>query len=982
MSQYVHERWGQDRGFLGGNILAICQSSDGYLWIGTERGLVRFDGVNFTLTQRPIAQSPPIGTVYGLVADGQGGMWVRLSDSRLLVYRDGRFHDMLSGNGLEPMVYTAMAPANGGGLLLAGLGRHIQQYSGGTFHPVADSSDVPGTVISLAQTRDGRLWIGTRDDGLFVAQNGRITNLGKDLSDRKINALLPAANGGLWIGTDQGMLFWDKDSLRDIKLTGSVQPRVFAMTSDSHGNVWIGTDRGLMRASPEGHSVSLDPGASMTAVFLDRDEALWFGGSNAIERLRDGVFTPFASGRELPSGPGGPVYVEANGQTWYAPASGGLYRLRGNHFEAIHLAELDKDVIYSITGGGGELILGRQHGGLTVLSLKGGAFTARTYTQTDGLAQNSVYTVYRSQDGTIWAGTINGGVSKLQDGRFTNYTIAQGISSNSVNAIIEGDRGSIWLGTPGGLDEFVVGGWIRWSKKDGLPSSNVRALFRDSAGRLGIVTTEGLALLSSNAVQTKANLPAALREPIYGIVEDRNGSVWVTTSDHVVRADWEQLVSGTLRDSDIRSYSAKDGLPGTEGVVRDRSVIADPLGRIWISLQQGVAMVDPGLSSMDTIPASARVEAVLAEGKPVDLKASDVLASGTKIVTFNYASTSLSSPETIQFRYKLDGSDKTWSDPATTRDVTYTNLHPGDYVFHLVASNAAGLWNGPETTVRFRITAAFWQTSWFRAAAAAFCVLLVIAIYRMRVFFLMRQMNLRFQERLNERTRIAQDLHDTLLQGVLSASMQLNLAEDQVGQDSPAKPLLGRVAQLMSHIAEEGRLVLRGLRMTQPVNGSLETALSRVRQELSVGEQITYRVIANSSDRELRPLIRDEVYRISREAVVNAFRHSKATAIEVEVDYTSSNLLVQVRDDGCGIDPTVLRWGRDGHWGLVGMRERSQSIGADLKVRSGVGLGTEVELKVPGAIAFEGSPNPPGRAFGFRRKVASLFKIRSGKDDK
>jgi signal transduction histidine kinase len=187
----------------------------------------------------------------------------------------------------------------------------------------------------------------------------------------------------------------------------------------------------------------------------------------------------------------------------------------------------------------------------------------------------------------------------------------------------------------------------------------------------------------------------------------------------------------------------------------------------------------------------------------------------------------------------------------------------------------------------------------------------------------------------------------------------------------------------MVSIADKGQLAaafLRGLRTTQSLNGSLEMALSRVRQELSVGEQIAYRVIANSSEKHLRPLIRDEVYRISREAVVNAFRHSKAAAIVVEVDYTSSNLLVQVRDDGCGIDPTVLSSGREGHWGLVGMRERSRNIGADLKVRSRIGLGTEVELKVPGAIAFESAAKPPRDSFGLRRKMASLFTIRSGKD--
>lgn len=983
MSQYVHDRWGQDRGFLGGKIYAICQSADGYLWIGTERGLVRFDGENFTLMQRPVPQSPPIGAVYGLVADGEGGIWIRPGGFRLIRYHGGRFEEPGNGYDLEAMIYTAMAADDQGGMLLAGAGLQIQRYFGGKFHVVGERTDVPGTIISVAQTRDRRLWIGTRDDGLFIEENGKTASLAKELRDRKINVLLPAANGGVWIGTDQGMLFWDKDALRGIKLSRSQnQPRVFAITSDPQGNIWIGTDQGLIRSSPEGDALSFDPATTVSAVFLDRDGALWFGGSNGIERLRDGVFTPFGAGQQLPPGSGGAIYVDSSSRTWYAPASGGLYLLRGNGFEAVHLDGLDKDIIYSITGGGGEVVVGRQHGGVTILSPNGGEFAARTYTQADGLAQNSVYTVYRGQDGTLWAGTINGGVSRLHDGRFTNYTMAEGLSSNSVNSIIEGDNRTIWLATSAGLDELVNDHWIRWSKQDGLPSSNVRTVFRDSSGRLAIVTAEGLAILSSNTIRAPSNLPAVMREPIYAIQEDAVGSAWVTTSDHVLRVDWERLVSGTLRDSDVQSYSTKDGLPGTEGVIRDRSIVTDPLGRIWISLQQGIAMVDPRLTSRDAMPASVRVEAALAEGRLVDLVANPLIAAGTKGVTFNYASTSLSSPERTQFRYKLDGSDKTWSDPVTARQVAYTNLHPGQYAFHVMASNGAGLWNGPETVISFRIAAEFWETLWFRVAAVAVCVLLIIAFYRMRIFFLMRRMNLRFNERLNERTRIAQDLHDTLLQGVLSASMQLSLAVDQVEHESPAKPLLGRVAQLMDQVKEEGRLALRGLRTTQSIDGSLEKALSRVRQELGIDEQITYRVTANSSARRLRPLIRDEVYRISREAVVNAFRHSKAGAIEVEVDYESSYLLVQVRDDGCGMDPLVLRSGRDGHWGLVGMRERSRAIGADLKVRSRLGSGTEVELKVPGAIAFENAATSPQASWNIRlrRKLGAFFFNRSGEN--
>ena len=290
----------------------------------------------------------------------------------------------------------------------------------------------------------------------------------------------------------------------------------------------------------------------------------------------------------------------------------------------------------------------------------------------------------------------------------------------------------------------------------------------------------------------------------------------------------------------------------------------------------------------------------------------------------------------------------------TQRQVTYTNLGPGYYRFHIMASNNEGLWNGPETIISFRIARAFWQTWWFQGLCIAVVVLGMIALYRLRIYFLTRRLNVRFQERLAERTRIAQELHDTLLQGVLSASMQLDVAEDQVPENSPAKPLLRRVLQLMGQVTEEGRTALRGLRTTQSDNLSLEKAFSRMRQELDVSERIGYRVVAQSATRPLRPLIRDEVYRIGREALVNAFGHASASTVEVEVDYASDYLRVMIRDDGRGIDPVVLQTGRDGHWGLVGMRERSESIGGKLKLRSRVGAGTEIELVVPSAIAFEG----------------------------
>jgi signal transduction histidine kinase len=354
-----------------------------------------------------------------------------------------------------------------------------------------------------------------------------------------------------------------------------------------------------------------------------------------------------------------------------------------------------------------------------------------------------------------------------------------------------------------------------------------------------------------------------------------------------------------------------------------------------------------------------RIESISAGGAQANLNDPLKFASGSQSIDFNYASTSLSTPELGRFRYKLDGYDQGWSDIVASRQAIYSHLGPGAYRLHIVASSREGLWNGPETTVPFVIEPAFWQTRWFRALCAAVCVLLIVALYRLRMYHLTRQLNIRFQERLAERTRIAQELHDTLLQGFVSASMQLDVAEDQLPDDSPTKPLLRRVLQLMGRVTEEGRNALRGLRTADTDSRDLELAFSRVRQELAIDGKVGYRVIAHSARRPLRPAIRDEVYRIGREALVNAFLHAQANSIEIEVEYASRYLRIVVRDDGCGIDPQVLDAGRQGHWGLPGMRERSEGIGGSLRLRSRIGAGTEVELTVPSAIAFESQSQGP-----------------------
>jgi len=972
ISQYIHDTWDSNQGFLGGTVYAISQSADGYLWIGTERGLVRFDGFSFVLIQRPLPGPAAIGAVRGLVSDAAGNLWIRLDGPQMLLYRDGKFEDVSPRLSLPEKSFTAMSADDEGGTLVSGLMNRTLQFRDRKFLPVANGAEVPGTVISLAETRDHRIWMGTSEDGLFQVTDGRILNISGKLPDSKINALLPANNGGLWIGTEHGMLFWDRTGLTGSGLPSSLDGfQILAMAKDYDRNLWVGTDHGLVRITP-GLDVAFAPknesfASEINAVFEDRDGDLWFGGSRGIERLRDGIFTSYTTAQGLPSDSNGPIYVDSERRTWFAPLSGGLYWLKDGRVGRITAAGLDKDVVYSIDGGNGEVWVGRQHGGLTVLTGNGESFAARTFTQTAGLSQNSVYSVHRCRDGTVWAGTVSAGVGRLKDGTLTNYSVANGLTSNAVNSIVEGYDGTIWMGTPNGLDSFVNGHWTSRFASDGLPSSNVTTVFEDSKHVLWVATSSGLAFVASGHIGLPRRVPDSLHEQIFGIAEDSSGSLWIATSDHVLEVDRDRLFSGSLEQSDVRSYGKADGLPGVGGIQRDRSVVADAFGRIWVSLNRGVAVASPKRTLASADQASVRIESVLVGETQVNLTDSPKISLGGQSITFNFASTNLSEPERIRFRYKLDGSDPEWSRAVPYRQVTYTNLRPGSYCFYVAASNTAGLWNGPETAVRFIIEPEFWQTWWFRLSCVSICVLTITMFYRLR----MRQLALRleqlFQERLAERTRIAQELHDTLLQSFQGLMYRFQTVEEMLpNRPADARDALGGAIDLADRALMESRDAIKDIRSSPLASRDLAKAMNGLMTDLKAEADVgkgripECGVIAIGRPQTVRPVLRAEILRIAREAIRNALHHASAQTIEAEITFDESSFRLRLRDDGIGIDPTVLESRRRaGHWGLVGMEERAKRIGGQLDVWSKLGAGTELELRIPGHIAYE---TPPARS--------------------
>jgi ligand-binding sensor domain-containing protein/anti-sigma regulatory factor (Ser/Thr protein kinase) len=958
MEQYIHDRWESDRGFPGGAVHAITQSSDGYLWVAADKGLVRFDGVVFRLERRAGLTKEQDSAVLALAPDAAGGLWLQLRSAMLARYRDGRFEEALpSMLNIRGPAVTAMSSTSTGAILLSVLDQGVIRYRNGQVDTLVSQQLMPASVVmAITETPDGDVWLGTRDSGLLRLHGGQLTRIVQGLPDQKINTLVVGQGKTLWIGTDEGVRFWNGSEVTRVGLPESLtHVGALAMSRDHDENIWIGTTSGqLLRVNQQGMQ-SLDERergrrGAVTTVFEDRDRNLWIGTNRGIERLRDGVFTTYAAAQGLRDGPSGAIYVDST-RAWTAPVDGGLQTISAQRAAPVAVAGLTNDVVYSISGGAGEVWLGRQRGGLTRLRTEGGTLTARTFTKPDGLAQDNVYAVHRTRSGTVWAGTLSAGLSRLQDGRFKTFTTQDGLASNTIAAIAEAADGTIWVATPNGVSHQSDRGWTRLAAGDGLPSSDVNTLFEDSAHDMWIGTAAGLALARGGRIVSEFRAPDRLRAAIVGMAEDRAGCLWITTTERIVSVNRGRLAANIASDSDLREFGVADGLLGVDGVKRHRSVTTDGAGRVWLSTSRGLSMTDPTGAARRAARAVVAIESLSADGEPV-VGTSLSIASRKQRIAIAYTSLNLATPERAQFRYRLDGFDRDWSAPSPTRQAVYTNLDPGGYRFHVIASNGDGVWNGDEAVLGFAITPAFWQTGWFQGSLLLIVGAGAWAMYRLRLHQVRRQLNVRFEERLAERTRIAQELHDTLLQGVLSASMQLHVAADRLPTDSPTTPSLRKVQDLMTRVIEEGRNAVRGLRSTGTGSDDLQRAFSGLSDELDLGNGIEYRVTVEGRDRPLQPFIRDEIYRIGREAVVNAFRHSGANRIEMALEYGMREFRVLVRDNGRGIENEVLRSGSDGHWGLPGMRERADRIGAGFKVMSSVGSGTEVELSVPARVAF------------------------------
>jgi ligand-binding sensor domain-containing protein/signal transduction histidine kinase len=982
VSQYLHETWGAEKGFPGESITAIAQTSDGYLWIGTDKDLVRFNGFNFR--EFEVAHPDPIqiGPVRALVVDANDDLWILLQNTQVFRYHDGMFEPI---RGWAEGGTTAMSRGASGAVLLSSSAAGTLTYSENRFRSLSsaalltDAARAPNEattpfswfdrlasptslVTSMAQTDDGKIWLATEHRGLFYLQNGRISSVSDGRADRKIQCFLPLKGSELWVGTANGVLHWNGTDLSSAGVPSSLlNLDVLSILRDRDSNIWMGTSRGLFRYNANGVSLLSTHGTTgpVTALFEDREGNIWFGSARGLERLRDSTFVTYSI-PNLKSQSTGPVYVDSRGRTWIAPIEGGLRWLKGGESGTITADGIANDVVYSIAGTGEDDIwIGRQQGGLTHLRHAGNSFTATTYTKADGLVQNSIYAVYESQDGTVWSGTLSAGISELKEGRFTNYTTTDGLASDTVSSIAEGADGTMWFGTPKGLSEFSNNQWRTYGVRDGLVSEDINCLLEDSSGVLWIGTAGGLAFLSAGRVQAPLGTQSWLTESIFGIAQDGSGSLWIETSARVLRAKRASLTNNeALDDSAFRMYGRDSGLEGTEGVKRFRSVLEDSHGNVWFSTTHGLSVVNPDRSALNLLPALLRVEVVTVDGNEVNLEQPIRVPSGEHRIVFHYLGLTLANPERVRYRYWLDGFDRGWSEVTSNREASFAHLSPGKYRFRLMCSNSDGIWNTQGATLQFSVAPAWFQTIWFRTLCVLAFFGLLWTLYWMRLRQVRHQFNVSLEARVNERTRIARELHDTLLQSFNALLLRLQTAADLLStRPDEARRTLDSTIDQTAQALIEGRDAVQQLRSTSLGTNDLAGAIGSLGKTLAADgfnrDASAFHLEVEGTPQDLFPFTRDEVYRIAGEALRNAFQHARARHIEVDIRYNRRQLRLQIRDDGQGIDPQILRTdGASRHFGLRGMRERAQNLGGELTLWSEVNSGTEIDLTVPSSSAY------------------------------
>jgi signal transduction histidine kinase/ligand-binding sensor domain-containing protein len=980
VSQYAHTSWTARDGYSLGTVFTIAQTPDGYLWLGGEFGLFRFDGDRFVPWQPPIDQKLPdkpysllvthdgtlwIGTFAGLASWG-GGKFTKYPDL------DGKFVTSLLED-REGTVWAGIlfdSPATPAGRLCAIRSGSVQCYG--------EHGAVGSFVWSLAEDSSGALWASTEPGllrwkpgppKLYAMPGVRVGDLSKADDGRVLAGM---SGGGLrQIVGDKVEVYPIHSATNPNGLLPDHDVDSNKLLRDRDGGLWIGThERGLIHVHNGRTDVFTQSdglsGDISCSLFEDREGNVWYASTRGLDRFRELPVTTLSAKQGLSSNNANSVLAATDGSIWVATHDG-LNRWKDGQFSIFRKASgLPSDVAQSLYQDYRERIWVFTDGGLAYFD--DGRFIA-----VGGMPSNQVYSITGDKAGNLWL-SGNKGLSHLMEGRLVEHFLWSALGRHQQAKVILSDQGGLWLSfwQDGGVLYFKDG-QVRasYTAANGLGKGHIPGLLLQGDGALWAATEEGgLSRIKDGRVATLTSNNGLPCDTIHWTMEDNDRSFWLYTACglvRVARTEVDAWVADPKHRVETTVWDAADGVrlhpisPSSWGPTFAKS--GD--GKLWSFIgEEGIAVVDPHRLVVNKIPPPVYIEQVIADHKSYDASQDLRLPPSVRDVAIDFTALSLVAAEKIRFRYKLEGYDNDWQQAGNRRQAFYTNLPPRNYRFRVIGCNNSGVWNEQGALLDFYIAPAFYQRIWFRLISVAVLLALLWAAYQLRVHQLASQFNKTLEARVSERTRIARDLHDTLLQSFQGLLLRFQLVS-QLMAERPveARQTLDSAIDQASEAIGEARDAVQGLRSSAFDTNDLIEAVTAMAGELSSGtsssESPIIDVNVEGVRRDLNANVRDEAYRIAGEALRNAFRHAKAKRITVEIRFDPRQFQLSVSDDGKGIDDEAMTRRHTGHFGLHGMRERAELLGGKLEVWSKLGSGTQLDLSIPSGIAYDLSGRQP-----------------------
>jgi ligand-binding sensor domain-containing protein/signal transduction histidine kinase len=954
LTEYTHTVWTHKDGIPSAFIYSMAQTQDGFLWLATTDGLVRFDAVRFVHWRPKSGHTELLGAVRSLCAARDGSLWIG-TGSGLLGHIRG---NDLTTSSLGAQIEAILEDRDG--VLWVATENRLLRFHAATQEQIEPTIALPGNYLSgPLQDKGGFIWITTHNSIV------RITP-----SDAQAQPL-EIAKGKLWLTQDTGGDIWltgpdgSTRPLNEPQTGGTVKLKtktldIQTVLRDSNGIIWIGTlGQGLARLPPgfndarriEKYSQLDGLSAARVWSFLeDREHNIWVGTQDGLNRFRDEKIATLTRREGLTSDDVNALAAGLDGSIWTS-TSMGINRIDGDHRELYLKGErvmgLSMDRENNLWAGTNRGVVRMENGKWSNVPMPAGTqlqnvtalaadnengmwlFDARKglldwangeisdFSNEPLLKGKIILAAQSDARGTVWFGLSQGGLVVFGGSKFHAYSESDGLAGGSVNAVYIDDNGCVWIGTERGLSRFDGQRFVSWNTANGLPGERVLWILSDSGGRIWLAYSDGIACVS------RSELDQATRDPSHRVA--------------------------------YRFFDDGDGLKGNPDRGWQAPAVRASDGRLWFRTSEGVGILDPQELEKNRVVPPVHIERLVADGTMIDNTQQVQLPPLTRDVEVDYTALSLAEPRKVRFRYKLEGFDSAWREAGTRRQAFYTNLDPRAYRFRVLACNNDGVWNESGATLNFNLLPAFYQTQWFRLLCVLALIILAWASYRIRVWQTTTKMKERFEERLKERTRIAQELHDNLIQDVVGISLQIEVTDELLPSNFPAKVPLTRALALCKSALDAGRRALNDLRTAPLSAADLVKSFSQLANELTRDAATRIDVTVEGRERPLNALPGNDMLQIGRQAITNALQHADARRIHVLLTYGEQELRLRVEDNGRGMDEEDLKLRRPGLYGVAVMHERAARLGATISVQSRIGEGTEINLSVPASVIYQDS---------------------------